>query len=107
MSIECRVKELLKIKDENGKYTRTTREVSSYLSVTPDAVRASRRATVKHVDRLDKIMAYDMAMFALDGLSEEGKMVIEGSKEQLLGAMARVMEYGSNYSISINKEAEK
>lgn len=95
---------LLRIKDENGDFLRHAPDVAKYHGVHRNAVYAERKKTA----RLDRLMAYDEAMKAVEALDSDiaGGLTVEGSGEAILGRAKHILEEGRKYRVVFIEEKE-
>ena len=86
----------------NGKYVNSAQEVADYHDVHKNAVYQSRK-NKKKPDRLDKLMLFDKAL-EIASCEEEAGLGIQGSKEELLETLVRIMQGGKRYSVVFEEE---
>ena len=102
MNNKLKLLDLLQVK-VNGKYVKSAQEVADYHGVHKNAVYQSRK-NKKNPDRLDKLMLFDEAL-KIASREEEVGLTIQGSKEELLETLDRIMQSGKRYSVVL-EEAE-
>jgi len=93
--------DMLQVKVD-GKYVKSAREVADYHGVHKNAVYQSRK-NKKNPDRLDKLMLFDKAL-EIASCEEEAGLGIQGSKEELLETLDRIMQGGKRYSVVFVEE---
>lgn len=87
------IKDILKIKDEDGKYIRKAMDVAKHHGVHVNSVNKSRKKTGK----LDKLMAYDEAC-KVKTVDADIKFI--GQREIILDALGKFLQNDKSYFIT-------
>lgn len=90
-----KIVKLLEIKDENGNYALTTKEVMKAQGKSSNAVSASR---LKGDYKLDKLTAFDKIREIIEAGEQKG-ITLTGNKQNVLTSLAGLLEDKKLYEI--------
>jgi hypothetical protein len=93
--MDKKIKEILQIHDENGKYFFSGKEVAEFHSVSLNSVYSSRKVG----NKLDRLLAFEKLKQLLED-DEKNKLSISGEKFALIDALTKVLDFDKSYEIT-------